>query len=118
MRRIVLDLARQEAGAEDVGQLDGLVEASLGVEELIGELAAAAEGRQADLGRRDLAVTLGLVSGEKRAHLVVQPLALGQRLDVRDVDVDLGSAALLLGLLLFVERRQVLVGERESSRFP
>ena len=59
----VLDLAGQEASAEDVGQLDGLVEAGLGIEELVGELAAAAEPGQADLGRRDLAVMLGLVSG-------------------------------------------------------
>ncbi len=42
---------REEARAENVGQLDGLVEASLGIEELIGKLAAAAEGREADLGR-------------------------------------------------------------------
>ena len=80
--RLVLDLAGQEAGAQDVGQLDRLVELGLGVEELLGELAPAADAGQADLGGGDLAVLLGLLAGEERGDLVDSAPRLGQRLEI------------------------------------
>ena len=50
--RCVLDLAGQVPGAQQVGQLDRLVQGRLGVEELVGELRAAARSATARPRRR------------------------------------------------------------------
>ncbi len=116
VRRDVLDLAGEESRAQEVGQLLRLVEPRLGIEELVGELPAAAQRRHADLGVRDLAVPLGLLAREQRRELVIQALALGQLLEVRGRGQDRGGLrVLLLGLLDLVEGRRVLVGERDQD---
>ena len=118
MRRNVLDLASEEPRAEDVGQFLGLVETSLGIEKLVGELAAAAQPRHADFCIGDLAVLLGLVARKERSDLVAQALALGYFLQVRrSWQDDLGFRPLLLGFFDLVVCRRVFIGGGEQDVF-
>ena len=79
MSRVILDLSGKKPRAQQVGELLRLELSRLGIEELVGELAAAAQPSQTDLGAGDQAVAFGLLSRDQRlCDFIVQALATGR----------------------------------------